>query len=113
MMRLFLAIPVLMLAACDQKPAEKAGGGGGMTMPPAATTSADKAKDPICGMMIDKAKAIKHSHEGADYYFCADACLAKFKADPKKYAVHCACAKTSKKCDCGHCAPKGETCDCN
>jgi YHS domain-containing protein len=106
-----LALPVLILMACDQKSAPPAGGHDMKHTAPAA--SADKAKDPICGMMVDKAKSIKHTHEGADYYFCADACVAKFKAEPKKYAVHCACAKTSKKCDCGHCTPKGETCDCN
>ena len=105
---MILALP-LILAACDQKVETKAHDHS--SMPPAAATG-DKAKDPICGMMIDKAKSIKHTHEGADYFFCADACVAKFKADPKKYAVHCACAKSSKRCDCGHCSPKGETCDC-
>ena len=109
MRHMILAIPVILaLAACDQKPAEK---GSGMPMAPAA--SADRAKDPICGMMVDKATSIKTTNEGATYYFCADACLKKFQADPKKYAAHCACVKTAKKCECGHCAPKGETCDCN
>lgn len=109
MKRLFLAIP-LILAACDSKPADPgAGGQGGMK--PAVT--ADRAKDPICGMMVDKTTAHKTAHEGSTYYFCADDCLKKFKADPKKHAVHCACAKTAKKCDCGHCTPKGDTCDCH
>lgn len=105
---LILAIPLMALLACDQKPAADKGG---MNAAPAAT--ADRAKDPICGMMVDKATALKTTHEGATYHFCADACMTKFQADPRKYAVHCACAKTAKKCDCGHCAPKGETCDCN
>ena len=109
MKTLILAIPVMLaLAACDQKPAAKNGG-----MPMAPATSADRAKDPICGMPVDKATSTKTTHEGATYYFCADECLKKFQADPKKYAAHCACVKTAKKCDCGHCAPKGETCDCN
>ena len=104
---MLLALP-LLLVSCDSKEQPKPPSPGGM---PAA--SADKAKDPICGMFIDKDKSIKHTHEGSNYYFCNDACLQKFKADPKKYAVCCTCAKTAKKCDCGHCTPKGETCDCH
>ena len=106
---MILAIPLLALAACDSKPADR---GSATPMGPAAT-SADRAKDPICAMMVDKSTAHQTTHEGATYYFCADGCLKKFQAEPKKYAAHCACVKTAKKCDCGHCAPKGETCDCN
>jgi len=103
-----LALP-LLLVSCDKKEQTKAHGGHTL---PAAT--ADKVKDLVCKMDdLDKAKTIKHRYEGADYYFCSDECLAKFKADPKKYAVCCLCSKTSKKCDCGHCTPKGETCDCH
>ena len=109
MKRLFLAIPLLIAAACDQKPAPTAT----PDMKQPAAVSADRAKDPICNMMVDKATSIKTTHEGSTYYFCADGCLQKFKADPKKFAVHCSCAKTAKKCDCGHCSPKGETCDCH
>ena len=50
-------------------------------------------------------------HEGVDYYFCADACLEKFKADPKKFAPHCACVGMKKACACDHCGGK-EPCDC-
>src|SRR6185436_18281232 len=105
---LLSALP-LLLVACDQKPEAKAP----EHSMPAAAPSADKAKDPICGMFVDKAKAIKHTHEGADYFFCAQGCVDKFKADPKKFAVCCTCEKTAKKCACGHCTPKGETCDCH
>ena len=104
---MLLALP-LLLVSCDSKEDPKHSGHG--TMPAA---SADKVKDPICGMMIDKEKAIKHTHEKANYYFCNEECLKKFKADPAKYAVCCTCEKTAKKCDCGHCTPKGETCDCH
>jgi len=65
---MILAIPVVLaLAACDQKPAEKAGG-----MPATPAMSTDRAKDPICGMAVDKATSIKTTHEGTTYYFCAD-----------------------------------------
>jgi len=106
---MLLALP-LLFAACDAKKEEpKTPDHGSMPAAPAAT--GDKAKDPICGMMIAKDKAIKHTHEGADYYFCADACLAKFKADPKKFAVHCSCANMKRQCSCDHCGGK-EPCDC-
>ena len=104
---MLLALP-LLLVACDQKVESKAPD---HAMPAAPAASADKAKDPICGMFIDKTKAIKHTHEGADYYFCADNCLAKFKADPKKYAVHCTCANMKRQCSCDHCGGK-DPCDC-
>ena len=103
---LLSALPLLMVA-CDQKPEAKAP----EHSMPAAAPSADKAKDPICGMFVDKAKSIKHTHDGTDYYFCADNCLAKFKADPKKYAVHCTCANMKKQCSCDHCGGK-DPCDC-
>ena len=105
---MLLALP-LLLVSCDKK-AEKADmkGHDHSAMPAA---SADKAKDPVCGMMIDKAKATKVTHEGADYFFCSDACVTKFKADTKKYAVHCACANMKRQCSCDHCGGK-EPCDC-
>jgi len=103
---MLLALP-LLLVSCDKKEESKSHG---HAMPAA---SADKAKDPICKMDVDKATATKYTYEKADYYFCSDNCLAKFKAEPKKYAVPCMCEKTAKKCDCGHCSPKGETCDCH
>jgi YHS domain-containing protein len=105
---MLLALP-LLFAACDQKVETKSHDHNQMPSAPAAT--GDKAKDPICGMMIAKDKAIKHTHEGADYYFCADACLAKFKADPKKHAVHCSCANMKRQCSCDHCGGK-DPCDC-
>ena len=106
---MLLALP-LLLVACDQKVASKAPD---HAMPAAPAASADKAKDPICKMDVDKATATKVTYEKSDYYFCSDNCVAKFKAEPKKYAVPCTCEKTAKKCDCGHCTPKGETCDCH
>jgi Cu+-exporting ATPase len=44
------------------------------------------AKDPVCGMTVDRAKAkAKSEHDGTAYYFCCGGCQAKFEADPKKY----------------------------
>ncbi|MBV9163832.1 MAG: YHS domain-containing protein [Pseudonocardiales bacterium] len=46
---------------------------------------ADYAKDPICGMQIDKATApITIIHHGQTYYFCSEGCGQRFLADPDR-----------------------------
>jgi Cu+-exporting ATPase len=46
----------------------------------------DSAIDPVCGMSVAKAGAKhKYSHDGTEYYFCCQACLNKFSANPKQY----------------------------
>ncbi len=43
-------------------------------------------RDPVCGMVVDPAKAAwRHDHAGRTYFFCRAECLAKFKADPDHY----------------------------
>src|SRR5512145_854197 len=43
-------------------------------------------KDPVCGMMVDPARAAgSFEHKGKTYYFCAQHCLEKFRAAPEKY----------------------------
>jgi Cu+-exporting ATPase len=44
------------------------------------------AKDPVCGMNVDRASA-RHflRHQGEKYYFCSARCLEKFEAEPEKY----------------------------
>jgi Cu+-exporting ATPase len=43
--------------------------------------------DPVCGMSVDPATT-PHlaNHAGAHHYFCSAGCLAKFNADPARYA---------------------------
>ena len=42
--------------------------------------------DPVCGMSVDpKTTNYNHTYKEHDYYFCAENCLKKFKADPEKY----------------------------
>lgn len=44
--------------------------------------------DPVCGMSTGDEKAfIRYEHEGKAYYFCSDACLAKFKGDPARFVT--------------------------
>jgi YHS domain-containing protein len=44
------------------------------------------AKDPVCGMEVEEAKAAaKTEYMGVTYYFCAPGCKAAFDRDPEKY----------------------------
>jgi Cu+-exporting ATPase len=44
-------------------------------------------KDPVCGMDVDPEKTPHHAeHDGARFHFCSAGCLAKFSADPGRYA---------------------------
>lgn len=40
----------------------------------------DTAKDPICGMVVDKNKSLKKELGGRMYYFCSDGCMRTFEA---------------------------------
>lgn len=102
------AIPMLF-AACDngQEQAVKKKGDDNVSVP-----ASEKAKDPVCGMEVQKAKAKHADFDGADIYLCSDDCLKKFKAEPTKYLKVCTCAKTKPKCDCGHCLKKCTPCAC-
>jgi len=43
--------------------------------------------DPVCGMKVDRAKAIRKEIAGQNYYFCTEHCLHAFEADPNRYAA--------------------------
>lgn len=44
------------------------------------------ARDPVCGMSVDKGQAVHHlNHGGVMHYFCSARCHDKFKADPEAY----------------------------
>ncbi len=45
------------------------------------------ARDPICGMDVDEAKAAGSSvYQGKTYYFCAEGCKKSFDENPEKHA---------------------------
>jgi Cu+-exporting ATPase len=45
-----------------------------------------KAKDPVCGMDVDPAKAAATvEHQGMTFYFCSQGCATKFRTEPQKY----------------------------
>ena len=39
-------------------------------------------KDPVCGMTVDPAKAIKAERDGKTFHFCGEHCRTKFLATP-------------------------------
>ena len=44
------------------------------------------AKDPVCNMNVDEAKAAAESvYRGVTYYFCAKTCKEKFDKEPEKF----------------------------
>ena len=46
----------------------------------------DHAKDPVCGMAVEKSpQTFSHEHEGQPYYFCSRNCLEKFQDHPEQY----------------------------
>jgi len=48
-----------------------------------APSPKETAKDPICGMVIPKATALKTERSGRTYYFCSQSCLNTF-LDPDR-----------------------------
>lgn len=40
----------------------------------------DKAKDPICGMVVNKASSLKTERGGRTYYFCSEGCKRTFES---------------------------------
>jgi YHS domain-containing protein len=67
---LVVVLAVSMSAVAQSKRAEKA----------------EKAKDPVCGIMVDKNPALSYTYKGETYYFCSKADQEKFKEAPDKYA---------------------------
>lgn len=45
------------------------------------------AKDAVCGMDVEEAKAAgKSEYKGDTYYFCSNGCKTSFDKEPEKYA---------------------------
>jgi uncharacterized membrane protein YraQ (UPF0718 family)/YHS domain-containing protein len=43
------------------------------------------ATDPVCGMKVDRARALQASHAGSTYYFCSEHCKRSFEEDPESF----------------------------
>ncbi len=51
-------------------------------------TPEGQAKDPVCGMAVDRDKSTAASVcRGKTYYFCSASCRDKFEKEPAKYAA--------------------------
>ena len=51
---------------------------------PAARAGKDLAKDPICGMVVDKATALKSERGARTYYFCSVGCQRTFESPERE-----------------------------
>jgi Cu+-exporting ATPase len=50
------------------------------------STAPAEVVDPVCGMTISPDEAVGHiEHSGRTYYFCAQSCLDRFRADPEAF----------------------------
>jgi P-type Cu+ transporter len=45
----------------------------------------EKARDPVCGLMVDKNPELSANYQGTTYYFCSKADREAFKKNPQKY----------------------------
>jgi len=52
----------------------------GMAEAKTSTAVGEKAKDPICGMMVDKSTALRTDRGGRAYYFCSVGCQRTFES---------------------------------
>ncbi len=43
------------------------------------------ATDPVCGMKVDRARAVTKTVDGRTFYFCSNHCLHAFEADPSRH----------------------------
>jgi YHS domain-containing protein/uncharacterized membrane protein YraQ (UPF0718 family) len=43
------------------------------------------ATDPVCGMKVDRAKAIRVDFAGETFYFCTSGCAQAFETNPERY----------------------------
>ena len=50
-----------------------------------AKKAPEKAKDPVCGIMVEKDPNLSANYKGETYYFCSKADMEKFKKEPEKY----------------------------
>jgi uncharacterized protein len=63
-----------------------------------------RARDPVCGMAVDRGNALSLELDGRRYYFCGPGCRAKFEADPGRYTARegAGAAATAEAAEAGH-----------
>jgi YHS domain-containing protein len=50
-----------------------------------ALTMRRGATDPVCGMTVDRGKALSLEHRGKRHYFCGPGCRTRFEQDPDRF----------------------------
>ena len=45
----------------------------------------EKARDPVCGLMVEKNPDLSAAYQGETYYFCTKRDRDEFKSNPQKY----------------------------
>jgi len=45
------------------------------------------AADPVCGMRVDRAKALRSEHAGSAAFFCSEQCQRQLESDPERYTL--------------------------
>jgi Cu+-exporting ATPase len=50
-----------------------------------SAAGATKARDPVCGMLVDPSAAPQASHGGHSYFFCSAECRNKFQSEPERF----------------------------
>jgi YHS domain-containing protein len=43
------------------------------------------ARDPVCGMTVNRKTALRSEWNGTMYYFCGPGCKERFESDPERY----------------------------
>jgi Cu+-exporting ATPase len=62
------------------------GGHGGHVHDHAHHDAAEKVRDPVCGMTVDRTTSQhRFEHHGETFHFCSAGCRTKFAADPERY----------------------------
>ena len=56
-----------------------------MTVLSQAKKAPEKAKDPVCGIMVDKDPSLSANYRGETFYFCSKADMEKFRQEPERY----------------------------
>jgi P-type Cu+ transporter len=62
----------------DRKPDQK-------NAKPALSAGETKARDLVCGMLVDLHGSLRTLHAGHSYFFCSAACKERFEAMPSRF----------------------------
>jgi Cu+-exporting ATPase len=58
---------------------------GGRLPTPANQQKVEKARDPVCGLMVEKDPRLAAQYKGGTYYFCSKTDMDQFKKAPERY----------------------------